>query len=203
MKLNELEIKIQIDSENHFQTIYDMCNKLFGLPIAHFLQLDEYYDTSDGQLKKQDLVIRIRSQGEKKIIALKSPRIELSSGMTKRVELEFLSADGEKVHEQLVSQGLKSNEAYEKERWTFIYNDCEVVLDKLPFIGSFVEIEGPSEEAIDAMVVLLNLSSYPVVRKNYSELMMERFHELHLPLSNLRATFANEIKLKNASAKKV
>lgn len=65
MKLNELEIKIQIDSEEHFQVIFDSCNKLFGPPISHVLQLDEYYDTSDGQLKKQDLVIRIRSNGKK------------------------------------------------------------------------------------------------------------------------------------------
>jgi adenylate cyclase class IV len=54
-----------------------------------------------------------------------------------RIELEFLSAEGEKVHEQLLSQGLNPNEAAEKERWTFIYNDCEIVLDKLPFIGPF------------------------------------------------------------------
>jgi adenylate cyclase class IV len=128
MKLNELEIKIQISSEEHFRAIYDSCNKLFGPPISHVLQLDEYYDTADGQLKKQDLVIRIRSNGGKKTIALKSPRVELPSGMTNRIELEFLSAEGEKVHEQLLSQGLNPSEAAEKERWTFISkNDVHVI----------------------------------------------------------------------------
>src|SRR6187402_1975786 len=82
MKLNELEIKIQIGSEERFLTVFESCHKCFGPPISHGLQLDEYYDTPDGQLKKQDLVIRIRSNGEKKTIALKSPRIELPSGMT-------------------------------------------------------------------------------------------------------------------------
>lgn len=192
MKLNELEIKIQISSEDHFQLIYKACNRLFGEPISHVLQLDEYYDTPDGQLKKQDLVIRIRSNGKKKTIALKSPRIELPSGMTNRIELEFLSAEGEHVHEQLLSQGLHPNEAAEKERWTFIYNDCEIVLDKLPFIGSFIEIEGPSENAINKVVHLLDLSSCPVVRKNYGELMRDKFRELQLPLSNIQATFAKQ-----------
>src|SRR5690242_18346563 len=103
MKLSELEIKIKIDTEEHFQTIYDSCNKLFGPAISHVRQLDEYYDTPDGQLKKQDLVIRIRSIDNKKSIALKSPRIELPSGMTKRIELEFLSAEGEPVQGQLLS----------------------------------------------------------------------------------------------------
>lgn len=195
MKLNELEIKIQISSEEHFQAIYDSCNRLFGPPDSHVLQLDEYYDTPDRQLKKQDLVIRIRSNGEKKTIALKSPRIELPSGMTSRIELEFLSAEGEKVHAQLLSQGLNPNEAAEKERWTFIYNDCEIVLDKLPFIGSFIEIEGPSEDAIHKIVQLLDLSSCQVVRKNYGELMMDKFRELQLPLSNIQATFAKQNEL--------
>lgn len=195
MKLNELEIKIAFDSEEHFQQVYDICHQLFGPPISHFLQLDEYYDTPDGQLKKQDLVIRIRSSGEKKTIALKSPRIDLPSGMTSRIELEFLSAEGEKVHEQLLNQGLNPNEAAEKERWTFIHEDCEIVLDKLPFIGSFIEIEGPSEIAINEIVHLLNLSSCQVVRKNYGELMMAKFRELQLPLSNICATFAKEKEL--------
>lgn len=197
MKLNELEIKIQIESEEHFHAIYESCNKLFGAPISHMLQLDEYFDTPDGQLKKQDLVIRIRSNGEKKTIALKSPRIELSSGMTNRIELEFLSAEGEKVHEQLLNQGLNPNEAAEKERWTFMYNDCEIVLDRLPFIGSFIEIEGPSEDVINEIVSLLKLSSCQVIRQNYGELMMAKFRELQLPLANIRATFDHEIECKS------
>ena len=195
MKLNELEIKISLDNEEHFRQLYDTCNKLFGPPSSHVLQLDEYFDTPDGQLKKQDLVIRIRSHGNKKTIALKSPRVKLPSGMTERIELEFLSAEGEKVQEQLTRQGLNPNEAAEKERWTFLHDNCEIVLDKLPFIGTFVEIEGPSEEAIHKIVHLLNLSSFQIVHKNYGELIIDKFRELHLPLSNICATFAKESEL--------
>lgn len=195
MKLNELEIKIAIDSEERFQQTYQLCNNLFGKPVSHFLQLDEYYDTSDRQLKKQDLVIRIRSTNKKKTIALKSPRIELESGATSRIELEFLSAEGETVQEQLLNQGLNPHESAEKERWTFVHHDCEIVLDKLPFIGSFIEIEGPSEKAIQEIVHLLDLASCKVVRQNYGELMIAKFRELQLPLSNICATFSKEREL--------
>ena len=92
-----------------------------------------------------------------------------------------MSAEGEKVHEQLLNQGLNPNEAAEKERRTFIYDDCEIVLDRLPFIGSFIEIEGPSEVSINKIVYLLDLSSCQVIRKNYGELMMDKFRELQLP----------------------
>lgn len=197
MRLNELEIKISINSDELFQNTYNTCTQLFGSPVTHLRQLDEYYDTPDGQLEKQDLVIRIRSTGNKKTIALKSPRIELPSGMTNRIELEFTAAEGERIHEQLTNQGLSPDESAEKERWTFIHKDCEIVLDKLPFIGSFVEIEGPSEHAIQEVVRLLNLSSCPVVRQNYGELMKTKFRELNLPLTNIHATFAKEKELFN------
>lgn len=197
MKLNELEIKIAIGSDEHLERVYETCTKLFGLPINHLKQLDEYFDTPDGQLKKQDLVIRIRSNGEKKTIALKSPRVPLPSGLTNRIELEFLSADGQQVCEQLVNQGLTPNESAEKERWTFLHKDCEIVLDKLPFIGSFIEIEGPSEAVIHELVAMLKLSSHEVIRQNYGELMMAKFQKLQLPLTHIHATFAKERELKS------
>ncbi len=199
MKLNELEIKISIPSEEQFKQVYAACIQSFGSPKSQQLQLDEYYDTPCSQLKKQDLVIRIRTQGGSKAIALKSPRVELSSGMISRIELEFLSAEGQDVHEQLSSQGLNANEAAEKERWAFIHGDCEIVLDRLPFIGCFVEIEGPSEAAISTLVNQLGLSSYPVVTQNYGELMAIKFQELKLPISNIQATFAKEAEWKNRS----
>lgn len=195
MKLNELEIKLKIESEELFQIIYETCLEFFGPPQSHVSQLDEYYDTPDKQLKKQDLVIRIRSMNGNKTIALKSPRIELPSGSTSRIELEFLSAEGEKVHQQLLEKGLHPFEASEKERLTFLHKECEIAIDKLPFIGRFIEIEGPSELAIGEVINLLKLSSCEVVRKNYGELIREKFQELQLPLSNICATFSKEIEL--------
>jgi adenylate cyclase, class 2 len=195
MRLQELEIKIAIPSKEQFKHVYKSCLHLFGSPSSHFKQLDEYYDTPDSQLQQQDLVVRIRSEDKKKTIALKSPRIQLSNGMTKRIELEFESADGDKIHEKLFQQGLQSNESYEKERWTFVHHDCEIVLDKLPFIGTFIEIEGPSEEAINEVIHLLDISNFPTIQNHYGELMKAKFLELQLPMSPLHATFSREQEL--------
>lgn len=197
MRLNELEIKIAIGSEENFEKTYSLCVQSFGPPISHLKQLDEYFDTPDGQLKAQDLVVRIRSHGDRQTIALKSPRVELPSGMTNRIELEFLAAEGEQVHTQLLKKGLTPNEAAEKERWTFVYHDCEIVLDRLPFIGSFIEIEGPSEEAINNIASMLQLTSHKIISQNYGELMKAKFLELQLPLTNIHATFAKEKEILN------
>ena len=190
MKLNELEMKIQLESEDHFQSVFDRCEKVFGPPVSQMRQLDKYYDTSDSQLKKQDLVIRIRSMGDQRTIALKSPRVQMPHGASSRIELEFVAAEAKKVEEQLSSQGLQAYEASEKERWTFTFKECEIVIDRLPFIGSFVEIEGPTEAAILEIVQLLHLSSFAPLQKNYGELIAEKFKKLGL--SQIHATFAAE-----------
>lgn len=197
MRLNELEIKIVLGSEENFKQVFERCTQFFGPHQSHLNQLDEYFDTPDRQLNAHDLVVRIRSSNGKKTVALKSPRIENLSGTTNRIELEFLSANEENVHDQLLNQGLHAYEAAEKKRWTFIHNECEIVLDQLPFIGSFIEIEGPSEEAIQEIITLLSLSSFEVARQNYGELMKEKFRELQLPLHTICATFAKEKELQS------
>lgn len=46
MKLNELEIKIQLSSQEHFAQVSEDCKRLFGPLISHTIQLDEYFDTA-------------------------------------------------------------------------------------------------------------------------------------------------------------
>lgn len=191
MKLCELEIKLALNPKE-FDLVFQRCEELFGPPSSYLHQLDEYFDTQDNQLKQQDLVIRIRSNGDTQTIALKSPRVDLPNGMTKRIELEFKTLEGEKVRQQLNHQGLASHESAEKIRWTFCKDAIEIVLDKLPFIGTFIEIEGPSEEAIEAVISKLGLSSHEPIRNNYGELMKAKFKELQLPLNQIHATFAKE-----------
>lgn len=190
MKMSELEVKIRLNSLEHLQQIFERCQQLFGPPTSHVMQLDEYFDTEDRQLKKQDLVIRIRSIEGQKIIALKSPRVQLPSGASERIELEFAAAEGEAVINQLKHQGLGVRQSSEKERWTFAHHEVEVMLDHLPFLGAFIEIEGPSENAIQEVLALLQLSSKAIERKNYGELMSEKLQELGI--SNMHATFSKE-----------
>lgn len=190
MKLSELEVKVHLHSPQHFKEVFETCQKLYGAPTSHLLQSDEYYDTPDRELQQKDLVIRIRTIDGKKIIALKSPRVKLPSGISDRVELEFAAAEGHSVTLQLEHQGLKVFEASEKERWTFVDNDIEIVFDLLPFIGAFVEVEGPSEEVIHEVLRSLGLSPEGAIGKNYSELLRAKFEELGL--HNIPATFAAE-----------
>lgn len=192
MRLQELEVKLHLHSHKHFQEVFDACTQLYGPSTSHVWQLDNYYDTSDGQLKKQDLVVRIREIDNTQTIALKSPRVQLPSGAHNRIELEFTAAAGQDLERQLSKQGLEVVYAAEKERWTFVSGEIEVAIDRLPFLGWFIEVEGPSEAAIEQVLLALHLSFQDAIRQNYAELMTAHVKKLGMPPAQFRATFAAE-----------
>jgi hypothetical protein len=70
---------------------------------------------------------------------------------------------------------------------------AEIAVDRLPFIGSFIEVEGDDSLAIGAVLRSLQLSSKDAVRENYTELLEAMFKEIGLPLRpSLQATFEAE-----------
>lgn len=190
MKLSELEVKIALN-ENEFKFVFESCRNLYGEP-TYILQLDEYFDTPDKQLRSQDFVLRIRSINGNQLVAMKSPRVNLPSGLSNRIELEFTAAEGSNVKIQLENQGVIPSQASEKERWTFHSGETEILLDRLPFLGTFIEVEGPNESAIEDVLKTLKISHLPRIQKNYGELMREKLKELELTHLTHEATFAAE-----------
>ncbi|MBT9133058.1 MAG: hypothetical protein DDT33_01589 [Firmicutes bacterium] len=107
--------------------------------------------------------------------------------------MEFEVSELHQVRSELKKQGLKASAIIEKQRWGFHLLDCHVVIDNLPFIGWFVEIEGNSSTDIDSAIQQLSLSRRSRVRQNYGELLDEKLKNLGLPIRpNLNATFADE-----------
>jgi adenylate cyclase class IV len=126
-------------------------------------------------------------------VALKGARIYLPGNIYRRIELEFSATNEEEVPEQLKRQEVTATAVIEKQRWVFSSEHAEIAVDRLPFIGSFIEVEGDTPSAIDTVLTSLQLSSKDAVRENYSELLEARFREIGQPLRpSLQATFAAE-----------
>lgn len=190
--LYETEIKIRLGADEQLSHVLSLCGSLYG-EGEFLIQADEYYDTPEEALKAEDLTLRLRTINSVLRVAMKSSRVRITETMHKRIELEFTAADEAEVRGQIAKQGLVATAVYEKQRWRFRKDDCKVVVDKLPFIGTFVEIEAPTPKRIHSIINLLNLSTADAVASNYTELLEARFVELKLPLRpNLRATFAAE-----------
>jgi predicted adenylyl cyclase CyaB len=189
---NETEIKVRLASDEQVSSVLALCRTLYR-GGSETLQRDEYYDTVGEKLKEQDLTLRLRSADGTLKVALKSPRIFLSETIHQRIELEFSTDDETQLRQQLKRQNLSATAVIEKRRWTFKSDKAEIVIDKLPFIGAFVEVEGVDLASIEAILESLHLSSVHAVRQNYSELLEAKVLELRLPIRpNLRATFEAE-----------
>jgi adenylate cyclase class 2 len=74
----------------------------------------------------------------------------------------------------LVAIGYKKTLVYQKKRRAWHYGDCEIALDELPFLGKFVEIEGPGEKKIADVQKKLGLENLPHIHQSYTALMAKQ-----------------------------
>ena len=50
---------------------------------------------------------------------------------------------------------------------------CEVCLDELPRLGTFVEVEGPDEDAITGVLEKLDLQNEPHITQSYASMLAD------------------------------
>jgi len=165
--LFETEIKVKIKDNVSFEEIISKCRLNAQWVGDSIFQRDEYYDTKEELLKKLDMTVRLRIVNTKIKVALKGPRQFTNKKMHKRIELEFTVFNENEIRTQISENELFATAIIEKRRWPFKIQNCEVVVDQLPFIGAFLEVEGDSAVSIDNILNILNLSQEDAVRENY------------------------------------
>jgi len=154
------------------------------------MQTDQYYDWPDGRLQRADCGLRIRftepadSDGADRrgvtrntTVTYKGPRQPGQLKIRRQVEFD---TDSAAVAELFESLGLINALTFQKRRESWKLDGCCVELDKLPGLGSFVEIEGPSADAITAVSKKLGLADLPIERRPYSQMVCERFKDIDL-----------------------
>ena len=130
-------------------------------------QLDEYYDTPDGQLRRQDLVARLRVVAGAVTAGFKGPRSYAGDGTYQRVEVEFPAA-GE-ARDAFARQGLVAVWRLAKRRLEFRRGRLVVAVDELPRLGTYAEFEGDRAQITLAREQVADLIG-PPERRNYAEL---------------------------------
>jgi adenylate cyclase class 2 len=172
----EIEAKLKVDS---------LAKVARGLKAAgaEFLRArlhtDTYFDDVKGTLQKSDSALRIRKQligrREQIVITFKGPR---QKGRFKsREEIQFEVGCGNCAEKFLAALGYKKALVFQKRRRVWRLERCEVALDELPLLGSFVEIEGPSEKKIAAVRKKLGLEDSPHIPESYAALMQRKLRK--------------------------
>jgi adenylate cyclase, class 2 len=140
------------------------------------LETNTFYDTRDAALQSADRGLRIRvavrENGESRTtITLKGA---LQPGqLKKREEIEFSVSDSQSAGLFLERLGYLPTLAFEKRRETWRLGECEIALDELPKLGTFVEIEGPDEEEILEVRQSLGLANLPLISRGYISLLWQ------------------------------
>ena len=133
--------------------------------------MNRIFDTRKRKLRAKSCGLRVRTST---FDGARPPEVRLTfkgprepGEFKSREELEVVTTDGQTLIEILARLGYHEVVHYEKRRETWALDDCEVVLDELPRLGWWLEIEAASEQAVTDVRGRLNLSSTPPADKTY------------------------------------
>ena len=128
-------------------------------------ETNTFFDFPDGRLRSADSGLRLRVETggrERVVVTHKGPKVP--GRFKTRPEHEFAADDAAAVRHTFAALGLTPVLTFEKDRETWRLGDCEVVLDRVATLGDFVEVEGPSEDAVTEVCKRLGLTDPPLQR---------------------------------------
>jgi adenylate cyclase class 2 len=94
-----------------------------------------------------------------------------------REETQFTADDPAAVHRLFENLGYHPTLSFEKRRESWKLGECEVDLDELPYLGSYVEIEGPGESEVEKVRRSLGMEKEPVIKTGYISMLAKYLEE--------------------------
>lgn len=178
----EIEYKVMIDQSGYIKMKKWMEEQKFVL----MNQINQYYDTQDGRLKKNKISLRIRSFLSKKnaIMTLKTPAIEGRKEYEFVIEKKDLSAMPNEIENLLQNYNVKKEDLFhfaslQTLRHEIQYEDTIICLDYNTYNGRIdyeMECEAKSMKKAQETLIML-LHNQRVLFKQSSLSKMERARE--------------------------
>ena len=178
-KMNlEIEAKLKIENPQQLDVIRQRLKTSGAIPLTCRIEHDTFFDLPDKSLAASDKALRLRLMLDENgklvncTLTFKGPRQAARYKTREEIELQ-LHRKYQHVEHMLRALGFGKVIQYQKRRESWRLDKCKVELDQLPQIGSFVEIEGPTDEAIGAAIEELQLTSAPRPAETYLEMVLE------------------------------
>lgn len=162
----EIEAKVRLKNPVALRAALTSAGATFE---GRVLERNWLYDHPERSLAAADKLLRLR-ESRRVSLTFKGPRHE--SEYKKREELEIEFPDASSAASLLKAVGFVMWFYYEKMRETWKLGAAEVVLDELPHLGLFVEIEAPTEAEIEEVVRKLKLP-HDYITSTYVEMLDE------------------------------
>jgi predicted adenylyl cyclase CyaB len=158
----EIELKFKIENPG---LIRKKLRNLKAKFIGKVFEKTIKFDTKNDGLEKQGKFLRVRT-GFENVITFKKKINKVDKNFKEREEIEVEISDPEKMEKILENLGFAKKWGMEKYREKWILGNVEVVIDKLPKMGNFIEIEG-SKKAIQKTAKILGLDLKEGITKTY------------------------------------
>jgi adenylate cyclase class 2 len=152
----EIELKYRVETH---EPVRQRLRSLGALRGESWLECNRLFDTPGGRLRAADCGLRLRtargigrdaSIAPAAVLTFKGPRQSIGAdcGPKRRSEFETAIDDPDTLAELLTQLGLREAVVYEKRRECWHLGSVEIVLDELPRLGRFVEIEGQTTDGV-------------------------------------------------------
>ena len=173
----EIEAKMKVES---FDAVRDRLRDAGAEPRGTVTETNTFFDTPDRSLLAEDRGLRLRRRvgedgAEAFIVTHKGPRTH--GRLKNREEVELTVDSGPDAVALIEALGFDRVLSFEKRRTSFALDGCSVELDELPHLGTYVEIEGPGEDAVLAVRDKLGLGDAPLIKASYIALLSSHLHE--------------------------
>jgi predicted adenylyl cyclase CyaB len=171
--MEEIEIKFSVHDS---KAITEKLRKLgFRVALGRHREKNYLFDDPAGSLQKQGKLLRIRQTPSAQTITYKGP-IATGSKLKHREEIET-RIDDRAVFDRIFKEiGFSVTTEYSKYRTVFEKEPFVVSLDETE-AGTYLEVEGPSDEEITRLAGKLGYSEADFIRQTYIELIGGRKHE--------------------------
>ena len=177
----EIEVKHKIKGKKELQKIQSKLKKI-AKQRKKENELNLVFDLSDSSFRKKHFLLRLR-KASINTLTFKSP-VKAKGKFKERKETELIVKNFERTKKILEEMNFFPAFVYEKKREYFDLNGTEILVDELPFIGNWIEIEG-NKKGIAEVEEVLGLKEKNRIVKNYLQLFLEHKKKFKLKEKNM------------------
>jgi len=178
MMTTETEAKLKVDS---LDEIAEKIKQLGAEFVGRLIQKDFYFDDAQKTMTSQDKCLRIRTEStaseQRAYLTYKGPREKAKYKTREEIEIDIEIEDFDAAARLLSVLGYKQVLTVGKTRLLYRYGGCELCLDELSLLGTFIEIEGPDEDSITEVQKKLALENLPHIPESYAAMMAAKIKE--------------------------
>jgi adenylate cyclase class 2 len=183
----EIEAKMSVEG---FDATRAKLKELQARLLGRYLETNSFFDIADRSLLAADKGLRLRLKRnadtgeEQHIITYKGPRHP--GPLKSREEVELMVEGSAEAVKLLECLGYHKVLSFEKRRESYALETCEVELDEVPYLGTYVEVEGPSEQQVLHVRQMLGLGERPLIKAGYVSMLTSYLQERGKPQREIK-----------------